>query len=246
MGERGILRIGGKQIEFVPNELNMRVLTNPEFCIVRVPSLPASRGVGHFFPMALDVAITTFDEVVMFREDVARAKFNGVARMSDGPVLRTDIDTRDGDCGFLLAGRVGNRWFLRAQHYLRWDSPMGHMAGAAIITQREIGAACERVGVVLQGIVLPASHLVRDGEGYFGPLPAKSEVGTAIARGAIARYVGELHPRPFGTTFTTNVKRTSMSKFFEDLERDWCGEVGYWRGPIFKGEMRGEHWWSPY
>jgi hypothetical protein len=80
----------------------------------------------------------------------------------------------------------------------------------------------------------------------FSPLPAKSELALAISRGSILRPIGEMSPRPFGASPKSNVKRSIVSAFFEDLEKEWCGESGYWRAPVFKGRMEESGWWSPW
>lgn len=95
-------------------------------------------------------------------------------------------------------------------------------------------------------MVTPYSLLVKGGEASFGPLPLKSEVGYALTRGAFAWPFGELHPRPFGTTPKSSVRPSMVADFFRDLEKEWCGEEGYWRPPRFQGEMREGVWWSPY
>lgn len=66
---------------------------------------------------------------------------------------------------------------------------------------------------------------------------------TALGRGSVVLPVGELSPRPFGSTPKTNVRPTIVANFFRDLEKDWCGEEGYWRPPIFSGVMKDGNWW---
>lgn len=86
----------------------------------------------------------------------------------------------------------------------------------------------------------------RTGQVTFGPLPAKSEVGLAITYNSSVVPLGEMSPRPFGATPKSSVRRTITASFFEDLEKEWCGEVGYWRSPIFKGTMTALGWVSPW
>lgn len=98
-------------------------------------------------------------------------------------------------------------------------------------------AATARAGVIFQSAHHIGSLFSKDEVPFFGPLPLKSEARVAKSKGALLHVVGELSPRPFGSTPKTNVRPTSVASFFRDLEKEWCGEEGYWRPPIFRGHM---------
>lgn len=107
-------------------------------------------------------------------------------------------------------------------------------------------AASARMGVIFQGAEHIGSLFSKEEAPKFSALPEKSELRTALARGSVMMPLGEMNPRPFGSTPKTQVRPTITAEFFRDFEEDWCGERGYWRPPIFKGEMRNGAWWSPW
>lgn len=245
----GELELPGGKMRFSVTALNTTRLPNEELSITRVSGLPGERGVTQFIPLTRDETQSSFDEVVFWALDKETvAKRNWVQRYKDGPLLCTDIaSTEAGDCGKLYLGRIGAQWFIRGMHYLRFEMNAGAFTGAAMFSGREISSALARVGTTFQGVETPVSALVKGDEAYFGPLPLKSEVGYALGRGAFGIVpLGELWPRPFGSTPKTNVRRLRSADRFREFELEWCGEIGYWRGPAFRGAMLDGVWTSPY
>lgn len=75
----------GRPVKFSVTALNSTVLANPEIQIVRVPSLPGGRGVGHFFHVVRDEQVSCYDEVHILGavpSDVRKAGDNAVMRLS--------------------------------------------------------------------------------------------------------------------------------------------------------------------
>lgn len=173
---------------------------------------------------------------------------NWVGRTASGSVLTTTEITIEGDCGMIYCGRIGKSWFVRAMHYQLLNASIATYSRSvgAILTVRELTAVTSRLGAVFQGVYSPPSLYSKDGVVGFFPLPVKSEVATALTRGCGAYVLGEMSPRPFGSSPTSSVKRSLVATFFEDLELEWCGEKGYWRPPVFKGHMSAEGWHSPW
>lgn len=106
--------------------------------------------------------------------------------------------------------------------------------------------ATSRAGVIFQSAQHIGSLFSKDEVPFFAPLPDKSEARLAKTKGAKIHILGELHPRPFGSTPRTNVRSTIIAEYFRDLEKDWCGAEGYWTSPVFRGKMLNDQWWSPW
>ncbi len=218
--------------------MNSAVISGRELIVVRVVGLPAVHGAGHCFPAVDDATITTFDEVeLVYPDRLEKPDRQWVMSTNNGRALATTHLTAGGDCGVVYIGRIGGSWFARAIHYGLMDLLGSKNSVGEMLTQTALKTATARAGVIFQAARHIGSLFTKEETPFFAPLPLKSEARLAKSRGAALHVVGELHPRPFGSTPKTNVKSTIVAEFFRDLEKEWCGEEGYWRPPIFRGAM---------
>ncbi len=231
------------------HHLNCRVLpSNKELMVVVVPGLKGSKSILGMTWKVVDEQISQFDDVEIWsNEKEYDPNSNKIMSASGVRVLTTNAITKDGDCGMVYLARFGWSWRIVAMHYaLNEGIVSASCSVAGLLTEMEIESVLQSLATTFQGVVTP-SELISETPRTYTHFPVMSEVNAAISHYDVSvNPVGTLHPKIASSSMKSKVSRKYCASYFEDLELEWTGQVGYWQPPSFLGEKRDGKWWSPY
>jgi len=226
--------------------------TNPELTIWMVPELKGLRGIMAYLPETFDSSIRQFDEVEIYKDKLYLIPTdNQIVQQHGSMVLTTNAGTENGDCGSLYIARHNKAWRIVASHYAihKLSSGFGgesRYTVAGTVTQIEckrviatLGSSSAEVIVVSQSLAKPMNI----SDINIGPYSPKSEVWAADPR---VHNLGNLHPPLAGASMKTKCKFSLFYDDLADMEIKHCGKRGYFTLPVFRGNMVGDKWVSPW
>lgn len=222
----------------------MRILpSSKELSVFLVSGLKGTLGICNKMWAEVDESIQQFDEIHVMQPALKyKPSHNCVAMVERERALVTDFPSTYGDCGSVYLARHGSNWKVVAMHFgsqhVTGAFHQTHKALGGLVTAGELRAIVMTMGTKLEGVVPVLSVISRDPDFIVGRFGAKSEILSAIANhGAHVHQIGELHPPLPGSTMKTKMKWSIMIDDLRELEVDLCGMHGYWKMPLFRGEM---------
>lgn len=246
----------GIVIQMVATPLNTTQLGLGDKCLIRVSALVARPTVLTKFWTNLDHSVRQFDGYVVVHTDGSLVT-EGVAKLTNienQPVVKVPHFSKGGDCGLLYAAKMNSGWKVVGIHFreLKFENMFGVTVGlesaATVVTRTEIESALIRVQSTPQAGVIPANQtcLVPSQQSY-GYMPVESELLTAMTHHGVQAYcLGTAQVKVHGSTMKSRCYPTLFAEEFRHFERLYCGMVGYWCIPSFKGRMEDGKWVSPY
>ena len=82
----------------------------------------------------------------------------------------------------------------------------------------------------------------------YSHFPELSEVYYAYKRGVSMYCLGTANNRVHGSSLKSGVRPTIFKEepIVQELEREFCGKNNAFEKPLFKGQMQGSYWNSPW
>ena len=216
--------------------------------VVVVPGLRGSKSILGMTWKVVDEQVSQFDEVEIWSQEKEYDPSSNKMMMASGcRVLTTNAETKNGDCGMVYLARFGWSWRIVGMHYALNEGIVSvKHSVAGILTELELESVLQSLATTFQGVVTPP-ELISDKPRTYTHFPVLSEVNAAISHYDVTvNPVGTLHPKISSSSMKSKVSRKYCASYFEDLELEWTGQVGYWQPPNFSGEKRDGKWWSPY
>lgn len=235
--------------EVVWDDQSVAKLANPEACLLRVTNAPGVPDGIRFMLPALPMNLGSLDELVIWSPERSYATAsNTVSTTNQGTVIYADAPTVAGDCGSVYLGRFNSGWRLYGLHFAKVDfrSAFSEVsrATAAVFTSDDIVRRISgQFKVFPQGTVVVNSTFSRGPSPKTYPFSARSSVWAAVTTGKPLFLMGALDPPLAGVTPKSKIEKSIL--FDEILAAFPEVKEGDFAPPRFKGEMRGDAYWSP-
>lgn len=235
------VKIGGAEIEMqVVPSMWKTLPSNPEICVIKCSSLPGRAGILGKTWKTVDTMVSVFDDVELHTTELlSLGHQNKVTMYGARKLLSTKAVTKNGDCGSLYVASHGNAWHVVAMHYLKHSGPDIEIASGALVTQLEIEQVLRSIGVTTEGVAMVAASVAKVPECIvLGKYSVKSEILAAQTfYGTRVFPLGLLNPPLPGSSMVTKLKSSLLRPFIPELEEEFCGKLGYWTLPNFRGVM---------
>jgi len=231
---------------------NFSVLpSNSQLMLVKVPNCRPTPSITRKFWEVVEDGLQQFDEIEIWTEQkIHSAPSASIGWLGSSRVLTADITTLDGDCGSLYLARKGRYWRIVGMHYMLRSATsvfgVQNTAIAALVTRDELVKVAETLCMQFQGLALPTSCLSLSQDVSFSKFPPVSETLVALTYDNEFHCLGSISPPISGSTMKTKITRSLLHDHARELEEEFCGKLGYWTVPHFKGKMEGDRWKSAF
>ncbi|APG76773.1 hypothetical protein [Beihai picorna-like virus 57] len=226
--------------------------SNRQLAVVFAPNLTGVLGISKKMMGGVDESIHSFDEVEIYGLALVYSPTSNAIKMQAGTrVLTTNANTQNGDCGMVYLCRHNQSWKIAGMHYaINATTRAGgttYCTVAGLTSALEISRVAAQFGQTsaeVRTITQSVSKVPEDVT--FGKFGVNSEIWAAQSTGAVVAPLGQLYPPLPGSTMKTKIEDSLFREDLTEMEAEHCGEVGYWRPPVFRGKMEGSTWVSPF